>query len=93
MENLQPLYAFTHQSNAAMNFDSTRRAHLIRQPTLILAGALDRVMPPVLTEELAKKIPQAQFKVFPNAAHLLFLEEAEAVNQALLDFLSGRKVE
>jgi pimeloyl-ACP methyl ester carboxylesterase len=93
MENLQPLYAFTRQSNAAMNFDSTHRAHLIRQPTLILAGALDRVMPPVLTEELAKKVPQAQFKVFPNAAHLLFLEEADAVNQVLLDFLSGRKVE
>lgn len=93
MENLQPLYAFTRQSAAAMNFDSRDRAHLIRQPTLILAGSQDRVMPPVLTEELAKKIPQAQFKVFPNAAHLLFLEEADSVNQVLLDFLSGRKIE
>jgi pimeloyl-ACP methyl ester carboxylesterase len=92
MEELQPLFAFTRQSNAAMNFDSNQRAHLIRQPTLILGGARDRVMPPVLTEELAKKIPQAQFKVFPNAAHLLFLEEAESVNRILLDFLSGRKV-
>jgi pimeloyl-ACP methyl ester carboxylesterase len=93
MENLQPLFAFTRQSNAAMNFDSRDRAHLIRHPTLILAGAQDRVMPLVLTEELAKKIPQAQFKVFPNAAHLLFLEEADAVNRVLLGFLSGRKVE
>jgi pimeloyl-ACP methyl ester carboxylesterase len=93
MENLQPLYAFTRQSAAAMNFDSRDRAHLIRQPTLILAGVQDRVMPLVLTEELAKKIPQAQFKRFPNAAHLLFLEEADSVNQALLDFLSGRKAE
>ncbi len=93
MENLQPLYAFTRQSAAAMSFDSRDRAHLIRQPTLILAGAQDRVMPPVLTEELAKKIPHAQFKVFPNAAHLLFLEESEPVNRVLLDFLSGRKVE
>jgi pimeloyl-ACP methyl ester carboxylesterase len=93
MENLQPLYAFNRQSAAAMNFDSRDRAHLIRQPTLILAGAQDRVMPPILTEELSKKIPQAQFKVFPNAAHLLFLEEADSVNRVLLDFLSGRKVE
>ena len=92
MESLQPLYAFTRQSAAAMSFDSRDRAHLIRQPTLILAGAQDRVMPPVLTEELAKKIPQAQFKVFPNAAHLLFLEEADSVNRILLDFLSGRKI-
>jgi pimeloyl-ACP methyl ester carboxylesterase len=50
-------------------------------------------MPLVLTEELAKKVPQAQFKVFPNAAHLLFLEEADAVNRLLMDFLSGRKAE
>ena len=92
MENLQPLYAFNRQSAAAMNFDSRDRAHLIRQPTLILAGSQDRVMPPVLTEELAKKIHHAHFKVFPNAAHLLFLEEADAVNRAILDFLSGGKV-
>jgi pimeloyl-ACP methyl ester carboxylesterase len=93
MENLQPLCAFMRQSNAAMSFDSRDRAHLIRQPTLILAGAQDRVMPLVLTEELAKKVPHAQLKVFPNAAHLLFLEEADEVNRVLLDFLSGRKVE
>jgi pimeloyl-ACP methyl ester carboxylesterase len=93
MENLQPLYAFTRQSAAAMSFDIRDRAQLIRQPTLILAGAQDRIMPPVLTEELSRKIPQAQFKVFPNAAHLLFLEEADSVNRVLLDFLSGRKIE
>jgi pimeloyl-ACP methyl ester carboxylesterase len=93
MGKLQPLHAFTRQSNAAMTFESNHRAHLIRQPTQILAGARDRVMPPVLTEELAKKIPQAQFKIFPNAAHLLFLEKADAVNRVLSDFLCGRKVE
>lgn len=93
MENLQPLFAFTRQSAAAMSFDSRNRAHLIRHPTLILAGAQDRVMPLVLTEELAKKVPHAQLKVFPHSAHLLFLEEADAVNRAIVDFLSGRKVE
>jgi pimeloyl-ACP methyl ester carboxylesterase len=92
MENLQPLFPFTRQSTAAMSFDSRNRAHLIREPTLILAGAQDRVMPLVLTEGLAKKIPHAQLKVFPNAAHLLFLEEADSVNRVILDFLSGREV-
>jgi pimeloyl-ACP methyl ester carboxylesterase len=93
METLQPLHAFTRQSEAAMKFDSNQRAHLIRHPTLILAGDQDRVMPLVLTEELAKKVPYAQFKVFPIAAHLLFLEEADAVNRVIVDFLSGRKKE
>lgn len=91
MENLQPLYAFTRQSAAAMSFDSRDRAHLIHQPTLILAGAQDRVMPLVLTEELASKIPNACLKIFPHAAHLLFLEEAQAVNGLIIDFLSIRQ--
>jgi pimeloyl-ACP methyl ester carboxylesterase len=89
LENLQPLYAFTRQLAAAMSFNSTDRARLIRQPTLILAGTQDRVMPLVLTEEIAKKIPNSQLKVFPDAAHLLFLEKAQAVNQAIVTFLTS----
>jgi len=88
LENPQPLYAFTRQATAAFNFHSNDRAYLIRQPTLILAGAQDRVMPLTLTEELAKKINNAEFKVFPDAAHLLFLEKAQAVNKTLVEFLS-----
>jgi pimeloyl-ACP methyl ester carboxylesterase len=92
LENPQPLYAFGRQSAAAMSFNSTDRVHLIRQLTLILAGAQDRVMPLVLTEELAQKIPNAHLKVFPDAAHLLFLEKAQAVNQAIVEFLTSAPV-
>jgi len=91
MENLQPIYAFTRQSTAAANFNSLLRAHLIRQPTLILAGAQDRVMPLVLTQELTQKIPSVILRVFPDAGHLLFLEKAQDVNQAILEFLSPEK--
>ena len=86
-ENIQPFYAFKHQSDAAMNFDSRARAQMIHRPTLILAGSQDRVMPLSLTQELAQKIPQACLKVFPEAGHLLFLEEAQAVNSLIVDFL------
>ena len=91
MENLQPLYAFTRQSAAAMSYDSRERIQRIHQPTLVLAGAQDRVMPLVLTEDLARRIPGSRLKIFPNAAHLLFLEKADSVNQAILEFLSGRE--
>lgn len=91
MEVLQPYYAFTRQSAAAMNFDSRDRAGLIRHPTLILAGARDRVMPLVLTEELARKIPHCRMRVIPNAAHLLFLEAAEEVNREIIDFLTAEQ--
>jgi len=87
LENPQPLYAFSRQFGAGSNFDSTQRTHLITQPTLIMAGAQDRVMPLTLTEELAQKIPGARLVVYPDAAHLLFLEKAQDVNRAILDFL------
>jgi pimeloyl-ACP methyl ester carboxylesterase len=48
-------------------------------------------MPLVLTEDLAKKIPQVVFKVFPDAAHLLFLEEADTVNRILAVFFREGK--
>lgn len=88
LENPQPLYAFTRQFNAGASFDSTGRAHRLAHPTLILAGAQDRVMPLSLTEELAQKIPGARLEVYPDAAHLLFLEKAQGVNQIILEFLS-----
>jgi pimeloyl-ACP methyl ester carboxylesterase len=90
-ENIQPFYAFKNQSDAAMNFDSRTRAQLISHPTLILAGSQDRVMPLSLTQELAQKIPQARLNIFPEAAHLLFLEEAQEVNRMILEFLLGNR--
>ena len=87
MEKLQPLHAFIRQSHAAMSFDSSDRASHIGQPTLILAGAEDRVMPLALTEDLTRRIPQARLKVFPGSAHLLFLEEAPALNRLIIEFL------
>ena len=86
MKKLQPLHAFIRQSHAAMNFDSSDLASHIDKPTLILAGAEDRVMPLPLTEDLFRRIPRARLKVFPGAAHLLFLEEAEAVNRLIIEF-------
>jgi pimeloyl-ACP methyl ester carboxylesterase len=90
-EDIQPFYAFRHQSAAAMNFDSRARAQMIPHPTLILAGSQDRVMPLALTQELARKILRARLEIFSEAAHLLFLEEAQPVNRMILEFFLGNK--
>jgi len=88
METLQPLYAFNRQAVAAYNFNSKDRSHLIHNPTLILAGDQDRVMPLQLTQAMAKKIPNARINVYPDTGHLLFLERAKEINQAIIEFLS-----
>jgi pimeloyl-ACP methyl ester carboxylesterase len=90
LETPQPLYALSRQAMAAYNFNSKDRVHLIRHPTLILAGAQDRVMPLPMTEAMAQKIPNGRIKVYPDAGHLLFMEKALDVNRDIIDFLSGR---
>jgi pimeloyl-ACP methyl ester carboxylesterase len=89
MENVQPLFAFRRQFAAANHFDSQKRVQHIHHPTLILAGAQDRVMPSSLTQELAQKISTAQLHVYPDGAHLLFLEKAQSLNQEIIEFLSN----
>ena len=93
LENLQPLFAFNRQAAAAYQFSSKERAHLIRHPTLILAGAEDRVMPFQLTKVLAETIPGATFTVYPDTGHLIFLERAQEINLAILKFLRGENEE
>ncbi|MEW6265360.1 MAG: alpha/beta hydrolase [Thermodesulfobacteriota bacterium] len=82
----QPLYAWSRQFTASSGFDGLAQAGQITQPTLILAGARDQVMPLVLTQELAVAIPQARLIVYPDSGHLLFLEKAAEVNQVLTEF-------
>ncbi len=87
LKNLQPLYAFKRQAEAAFLFNNKERAHLIRHPTLILAGSEDRVMPIKLTLVLAKMIPNSTLTIYPDTGHLIFLERAQEINQAILQFL------
>jgi pimeloyl-ACP methyl ester carboxylesterase len=55
-----------------------------------LGEAQDRVIAFPLTEALAQKIFQDRLRIFPDAAHLLFLEKSEAVNKEIIEFLSAR---
>ncbi len=87
LEEPQPPHAFQRQFAAATQFDARERASSIRAPTLVLAGAEDKVVPLEFVRKLAATLPKAQLKIIEGAAHLLFIEKAEEVNQAILEFL------
>jgi pimeloyl-ACP methyl ester carboxylesterase len=56
-------------------------------PTLVIAGALDRVDPPIrLRTELLTRIPQAVMHVLPGTGHLSMLESPDAVAALIADF-------
>jgi len=59
----------------------------IRNPTLLLWGALDPLTPLAQGEAMARAIPDARLQVFPAAAHIPMVEWPDAFNRALLAFL------
>ena len=59
-------------------------------PTLVVAGALDEVCPPVRQEELAADIPGARLVVVEDAGHMSPLESPHGVARAMRSWLTDR---
>jgi pimeloyl-ACP methyl ester carboxylesterase len=82
--------AFIRQLRAIMSRpDSRPMLSAIRCPTLVLVGEDDAATPPDLAREIAAGIAGARLVVVPDCAHLSTLEQPEAVNAALIDWLTG----
>lgn len=75
------------QSEAVGAFDVHDRLGEIEVPTLIMHGTADRVVPVENGELLATGVPNAEFVPFDDAPHLFFIEQADRVNDRLLEFL------
>jgi 3-oxoadipate enol-lactonase/4-carboxymuconolactone decarboxylase len=61
----------------------------ITAPTLAIAGADDPATPPEHLAAIADAVPGARLLVLPSAAHLASIEQAPAVNAALLLHLAA----
>ena len=59
----------------------------LRLPALILGGADDELATRADLEAMHHAIPGSSLTIVPEAAHLVNLEQPEAVNRAILDFL------
>jgi 3-oxoadipate enol-lactonase len=73
---------------AIATFDVRARLAEIRTPTLAIAGAEDPATPPDMMRLIVETVPRAEFRVVPDAAHLLNVERAEVVNDALTAHLA-----
>jgi pimeloyl-ACP methyl ester carboxylesterase len=71
---------------ACQAFDGRALLPRIRTPTLVIAGADDRVTPPAQSEELAAGITGARLVVLERAGHQAPLEQQERFDRLVLDF-------
>jgi pimeloyl-ACP methyl ester carboxylesterase len=82
-----PAHAWERQFQAVVAANLERYATSLRCPTLIVTGDADRVVPAANSQLLHRLIPHAELEIIPGGGHLVFIEQAERVNQILLQFL------
>lgn len=78
------------QWEAMQSFDAYPRLGAITAPTLVLHGTQDRLVAPANAEVLASSIPGAELHWLEGAGHLYHSEQAEAADDAVLEFLARR---
>jgi pimeloyl-ACP methyl ester carboxylesterase len=82
--------AFVRQQTAIINrIDSRPTLATIRCPTLVLVGDGDELIPPDRSEEIANGIAGARYVVVPESGHMSTLEQPDAVNRALVEWMKG----
>jgi pimeloyl-ACP methyl ester carboxylesterase len=57
-------------------------------PTLVLAGADDKLIPAKIQREMAVEIPNAQYVEIPNCGHLPTMEEPEITSKYMRHWLA-----
>jgi len=81
--------AFLRQQNAILKRpDGRPDLPRIACPALILCGRQDALTPPALSREMAEAIPGARLVELDECGHLASLEQPEAVNDALEEWLA-----
>lgn len=77
------------QWKAVQGHDTWAELPDIKAPTLVLTGSEDILIPPENSTILAERIPEARLKVIEGGGHQFPVEQADAFNGAVLDFLGS----
>ncbi len=70
--------------------DTTEYLSKVKIPVLVICGEKDKLSPSPRMKEMADAISDSQFQIIPKAGHLSPLENPEAANKVIKDFLSRK---
>jgi 3-oxoadipate enol-lactonase len=83
-----PVDGFCACCEAIKVMDQTSILTAIKAPTMIIVGEEDAGTTPDMSRVIQAEIEGSELVILPRAAHLSNIEQAEAFNRTLLDFLS-----
>lgn len=67
--------------------DITEEISRIQVPTLLVCGEDDKMTPPALSQFMKDRIPGAKLALIPRAGHFVMMENPEAFNEAVREFV------
>jgi poly(3-hydroxyoctanoate) depolymerase len=81
---------YIYQLMAGAGWTSIHWLHRLKQPTLVMAGSEDPLVPPVNARLLAFLIPNNRLFIVPGGGHLFMLHSIQIVAPVIRDFLDSR---
>jgi poly(3-hydroxyoctanoate) depolymerase len=79
---------YLSQLYAIAGWTSVPWLHRLPQPTLVIAGDDDPIVPPVNGRILARLIPGARLHIVPGGGHLFLLERPAEIAEVVTEFLA-----
>ncbi|MCG8556192.1 MAG: alpha/beta hydrolase [Proteobacteria bacterium] len=83
-----PRHGAAAQLLAALRHDTHGALPSIEAPTLVMAGAKDRLIPPEHSVQLARKLPNAQLRVLDDSGHEFPTEQPDVTVRIVRGFLN-----
>jgi proline-specific peptidase len=78
---------YINQKAAMSGFDTRELLHKISQPTLIMQGTDDKMVPIEHSKILNEKIPNSRLELFEGLGHSFILEDPLKVNNLIWNFI------
>lgn len=85
--NPAKLQDFINQANIMDEHDTTQLSRKITQPTLIIVGNKDKIIPYSNSVALHENIPNSRLEVFKGLGHGVATEAADEVNNMIWNFI------
>jgi pimeloyl-ACP methyl ester carboxylesterase len=89
LESVERVHQASYEKTLEASVAQDRAAPIehIRVPTLVITGDEDKVYPPAMAKDIARRISGAELITMQGVGHLSNLEQPDEFNQAVLDFL------